>query len=130
MQRKSTGEMSNNQLYKFPSPRENLEFVLRQWGITIEEERILYGYYGVHFSYPYQGKEKYQNDTKDTFVVGCNDINTLLRRFSGKIYGDNLQQLKTKLGLVMDEIFSKLVLSFRNENSADKECTSLGYQSS
>ena len=53
-------------------------------------------------------------------MVRCNDISTLLERFYGKTYGDNLQRLKFKLGLDYGRDFLKLVLSLRNENSVNK----------
>ena len=65
-------------------------------------------------------KEKYHRDIKETFVVRCNDIDTLLERFYGKSNGKNLHLLKFKLGLDYGRDFLKLVLSLRNENSVNR----------
>ena len=64
-------------------------------------------------------RAKYHHDIKETFVVRCKDINTLLERFYGSTYGGNLQQLKFKLGLDYGRDFLKLVLSLRKENSVN-----------
>ena len=65
-------------------------------------------------------KEKYYQDIKETFVVRCNDINTLLERFYETSNGNILHLLKFKLGLDYGRDFLKLVLSLSNENFVNK----------
>ena len=116
MQLKSTHGMSNNQFKKVST-------VLRDSGVRCpsignfyeKKELSLDLMQCTQISLDHS-KDRYNSDIKETFVVLCMDICTLIDRFYGKTNTD-LHRLKFIVGLDYGREYLKLVLSLRGENS-------------